>query len=132
QPATTAEELTVFRITQKHWILRRIETWERAVADASVSQVQTRHPAATPAGALALQFLQHNDTQQSLFFHRMSRLRIEHETALDRHPSHLEIKHHRRKQRDLHRDSIRREYLQLPNEATLFTLLTDNRSRPHE
>ena len=111
QPATTAEELTVFRITQKHWILRRIETWERAVADASVSQVQTRHPAATPAGALALQFLQHNDTQQSLFFHRMSRLRIEHEKTLDRLTSHLEIKQHRRKQRDANREALANELL---------------------
>ena len=50
--------------------------------------------------------LHYDDTQQSLFFHRMSRLRIEHETALDRLTSHLEIKQHRRKRRDLHREAL--------------------------
>src|SRR5690606_19453284 len=31
EPATAPEELLVFRITQKSWLLRRVETWERVI-----------------------------------------------------------------------------------------------------
>ncbi|MCC7342481.1 MAG: hypothetical protein IT170_15475, partial [Bryobacterales bacterium] len=43
-PATPAEELLVFRITQKAWLLRRVETWERVIADSRVTKVREQHP----------------------------------------------------------------------------------------
>ncbi|MCC7339637.1 MAG: hypothetical protein IT170_01010, partial [Bryobacterales bacterium] len=44
QPATPAEELLVFRITQKSWLLRRLETWERVIADSQVARIRQKHP----------------------------------------------------------------------------------------
>ncbi len=101
QPATAAEELLVFRITQKSWLLRRLETWERVIADSQVAAVRRKHANATASNAtasacLALSFLEAKDTSQTRFHERTAKLRQEHEAALDRLTAKLETQQLRR------------------------------------
>ncbi|MCC7343122.1 MAG: hypothetical protein IT170_18710 [Bryobacterales bacterium] len=83
QPATPAEELLVFRITQKSWLLRRIETWERVIADSQVARIRQKHPNTAAPACLALSLLEAKETAQTRFHERTSKLRHEHEDALD-------------------------------------------------
>ncbi|MDZ7639649.1 MAG: hypothetical protein U5J83_15570, partial [Bryobacterales bacterium] len=49
--------LLVFRIAQKAWLLRRVETWERVIADSSVAKVRAKKlNAAAPPGIPLLLF----------------------------------------------------------------------------
>ncbi|MCC7341614.1 MAG: hypothetical protein IT170_11060, partial [Bryobacterales bacterium] len=102
QPSTPAEELLVFRITQKAWMLRRLETWERVIADSQVARVRQKHPNTAAPACLALSLLEAKETAQTRFQDRIAKLRQEHEAALDR----LEAKFHQRQQ---HREAYRQQ-----------------------
>ncbi|MCC6265864.1 MAG: hypothetical protein IT169_20005 [Bryobacterales bacterium] len=95
-PATPAEELLIFRITQKAWLLRRLETWERVIADSRVADVRQKHPNAAAPACIALSLLEAKETSQTRFYERTAKLRQEHEAALDRLTSKLEIQQLRR------------------------------------
>jgi hypothetical protein len=84
QPQTQAEELTVLRIAQAFWRIRRIDTMEMAVADSTIEQVQQDQPTVQPAAALATAFLTAKPTLQATFFDRMRRYRRAHEDTVDR------------------------------------------------
>ncbi|MCC6265453.1 MAG: hypothetical protein IT169_17905, partial [Bryobacterales bacterium] len=100
QPATPAEELLVFRITQKAWLLRRLETWERVIADSQVARIRQQHPNATASNVaasnvtapacIALSLLEAKETSQTRFYERTAKLRTEHEDALDRLTARLD------------------------------------------
>ncbi|MCC6265510.1 MAG: hypothetical protein IT169_18200 [Bryobacterales bacterium] len=89
-PATPAEELLVFRITQKAWLLRRLETWERVIADSRVAQIRQQHANAAAPACLALSLLEAKETSQTRFYERTAKLRQQHEAALDRLTAKLE------------------------------------------
>ncbi|MCC7341391.1 MAG: hypothetical protein IT170_09920 [Bryobacterales bacterium] len=89
-PATPAEELLVFRVTQKAWLLRRLETWERVIADSRVTKVREQHPNAAAPACIALSLLEAKETSQTRFYQRTAKLREQHEAALDRLTSRLE------------------------------------------
>lgn len=84
QPQSRAEELTVLRIAQSFWQIRRIDSMEMAVADSTVEQARATAPAAHPAAVLASAFLTAKPTLQTLFFDRMRTYRRTHEETLDR------------------------------------------------
>ncbi|MCC6263832.1 MAG: hypothetical protein IT169_09665, partial [Bryobacterales bacterium] len=96
QPSTPAEELLVFRITQKAWLLRRLETWERVITDSRVAKVREQHPNAAAPACVALSLLEAKETSQTRFYERTAKLRQQHEAALDRLTSKLEIQRLRR------------------------------------
>ena len=95
-PATPAEELLVFRIAQKAWLLRRLETWERVIADSRVAKVRQRHPSAAAPACLALGLLEAGETEETRFHQRTASLRKEHEAAQDRLESKLSAAQQRR------------------------------------
>jgi hypothetical protein len=88
-PATPQEELLTFRLTQKAWVLRRLDTWERAVSDSAVTRVRGQHPSAAPAACIATMFLEARETDETRFFERTAKLRREHEAMYDRLESKL-------------------------------------------
>ncbi|MCC7341956.1 MAG: hypothetical protein IT170_12815, partial [Bryobacterales bacterium] len=96
QPATPAEELLVFRITQKSWLLSRLETWERVIADSQVAHVRQKHPNTAAPAAIALSLLEAKETAQTRFQDRIASLRQEHEAALDHLTAKLEAQQLRR------------------------------------
>ncbi|MCZ2153068.1 MAG: hypothetical protein LC114_04065 [Bryobacterales bacterium] len=83
-PATAPEELLVFRITQKSWLLRRVEAWERVIADSQVDQIRKEHPGAAAPACIALSLLEAGESSHTRFYERTARLRKEHEDALGR------------------------------------------------
>ncbi len=89
QPATAPEELLVFRITQKAWLLRRVETWERVIADSRVAKIREKHPNAAAPACIAMSLLEVKESNQTRFYERTAKLRKEHEDALDRLESKL-------------------------------------------
>src|SRR5690606_8296263 len=95
-PATAPEELLVFRITQKAWLLRRIETWERVITDSRVAKIREKHPNAAASACIALCLLEVKESNQSRFYERTAKLRKEHEDALDRLTARLDTLQHRR------------------------------------
>ena len=84
QPQSRAEELTVLRIAQSLWQIRRMDAMEMAVSDSTVEQVRATAPSAHPAAALAAAFLTAKPTLQTLFFDRLRNYRRTHEETLDR------------------------------------------------
>ncbi|MCL4783716.1 MAG: hypothetical protein KJZ70_11840, partial [Bryobacterales bacterium] len=113
-PATPAEELLVFRITQKAWLLRRLETWERVIADSHVTRVRERHPNTPAPACIALSLLEAKETASTRFHHRTARLRQEHEAALDRLESKLFRHQQRREARETQTDLRYRPSVQTP------------------
>ncbi|MDZ7639065.1 MAG: hypothetical protein U5J83_12595 [Bryobacterales bacterium] len=101
QPATPPEELLVFRIAQKAWVLRRLETWERVIADSSVAKVRAKNPNAAAPACIAMALLERKDTAQTLFYERTAKLRKEYEDALDRLTAKLQILEDRRHRKHL-------------------------------
>jgi hypothetical protein len=75
QPATAPEELLVFRITQKSWLLRRIETWERVIADSRVAKIREKHPNAAAPACIAMSLLEVKESNQTRFYERTAKLR---------------------------------------------------------
>ncbi len=98
-PATAPEELLVFRITQKSWLLRRVETWERVIADSRVAKIREEHPNAAAPACIALSLLEVKESNQTRFYERTAKLRKEHEDALDRLESKLFAAQQRREAR---------------------------------
>src|SRR5690606_33110273 len=96
QPATAPEELLVFRITQKSWLLRRVETWERVIADSRVAKIREKHPNAAAPACIAMSLLEVKESNQTRFYERTAKLRKEHEDALDRLTAKLETIQSRR------------------------------------
>ena len=84
QPQSRAEELTVLRIAQSFWKIRRIDAMDMAVADSTVEQVRATASSAHPAAALAAAILTAKPTLQTLFFDRLRSHRRTHEETLDR------------------------------------------------
>jgi hypothetical protein len=103
-PATPQEEILTLRITQKSWILRRLDTFDRVIADSAVTKVREQHPNAAPAACIAMTFLTRNDTEETRFHDRIAKLRREHEAMHDRLESKLHTLQERRIAReDRHR-----------------------------
>ncbi|MDZ7639824.1 MAG: hypothetical protein U5J83_16505 [Bryobacterales bacterium] len=100
QPATPPEELLVFRIAQKAWLLRRVETWERVIADSSVAKVRAKNPNAAAPACIALALFERKQTAPIRFYDRTAKLRKEHEEAHERLESKLHTIQHRRKAAD--------------------------------
>src|SRR5690606_40859519 len=100
QPATAPEELLVFRITQKSWLLRRVETWERVIADSRVAKIREKHPNAAAPACIAMSLLEVKESNQTRFYERTAKLRKEHEDALDRLTARLDSLQARRQARD--------------------------------
>jgi hypothetical protein len=98
-PATPQEELLTFRITQKSWILRRLDTFDRVIADSAVTKVREQHPNAAPAACIAMTFLTRNDTEETSFYARIANQRKDHEAALDRLETKLQTLQTRREAR---------------------------------
>jgi hypothetical protein len=106
-PATPQEEIVTLRITQKSWILRRLDTFDRVVADSAVTKVREKHPNAAPAACVAMMFLTRNDTEETRFHDRIAKLRREHEAMHDRLESKLHTLQERRLAReDRHRGGL--------------------------
>jgi hypothetical protein len=106
-PATPQEEILTLRITQKSWILRRLDTFDRVVADSAVTKVREKHPNAAPAACVAMMFLTRNDTEETRFHDRIAKLRREHEAMHDRLESKLHTLQERRLAReDRHRGGL--------------------------
>ncbi len=101
QPATPPEELLVFRITQKSWLLRRVETWERVIADSRVAKIREKHPNAAAPACIAMSLLEVKESNQTRFYERTAKLRKEHEDALDRLTARLDNLQARRQSNDL-------------------------------
>ena len=95
-PATPAEEMLVFRIAQKAWLLRRLETWERVITDSRIAKVRQQHPSAAAPACLALGLLEAGETEETRFHQRTASLRKEHEAAQDRLESKLSAAQQRR------------------------------------
>jgi hypothetical protein len=103
-PATPQEELLAFRITQKSWVLRRLDTFDRVIADSAVTKVRDKHPNAAPAACIAMTYLTRGDTEETRFHERIAKLRREHEAMHDRLESKLHTLQERRIAReDRHR-----------------------------
>lgn len=88
-PATAPEELLVFRIAQKSWLLRRVEAWERVIADSQVAKIREEHPSAAAPACIALSLLEASESSHIRFYERAAKLRKEHEDALGRLESKL-------------------------------------------
>ncbi len=101
EPANAPEELLVFRITQKSWLLRRIETWERVIADSRVAKIREKHPNAAAPACIAMSLLEVKESNQTRFYERTAKLRKEHEDALDRLTARLDTLQARRQSNDL-------------------------------
>ena len=101
QFANAPEELLVFRITQKSWLLRRVETWERVIADSRVAKIREKHPNAAAPACIAMSLLEVKESNQTRFYTRTAKLRKEHEDALDRLTAHLDTLQARRQSNDL-------------------------------
>jgi hypothetical protein len=101
EPANAPEELLVFRITQKSWLLRRIETWERVIADSRVAKIRQEHPNAAAPACIAMSLLEVKESNQTRFYARTAKLRKEYEDALDRLESNLFTRQTRREDRIL-------------------------------
>jgi hypothetical protein len=95
-PATPQEEILTLRITQKSWILRRLDTFDRVIADSAVTKVREKHPNAAPAACIAMTFLTRNDTEETSFYNRIAQQRADQEAALDRLESKLQTLQDRR------------------------------------
>jgi septal ring factor EnvC (AmiA/AmiB activator) len=118
-PATPQEELLTFRITQKSWILRRLDTFERVIADSAVTKVREQHPNAAPAACIAMTFLTRNDTEETSFYNRIAQQRKDHEATLDRLESKLQTLQHRREARaDRHQARDDRRQAAAPKRQT--------------
>jgi hypothetical protein len=103
-PATPQEELLAFRVTQKAWVLRRLDTFDRVIADSAVTKVRDKHPNAAPAACIAMTYLTRGDTEETRFHERIAKLRREHEAMHDRLESKLHTLQERRIAReDRHR-----------------------------
>jgi hypothetical protein len=103
-PATPQEELLAFRVTQKSWVLRRLDTFDRVIADSAVTKVRDKHPNAAPAACIAMTYLTRGDTEETRFHERIAKLRREHEAMHDRLESKLHTMQERRIAReDRHR-----------------------------
>jgi hypothetical protein len=115
-PANPHEELLTFRITQKTWLLRRLDKLDRILADSAVTRVQAQHPNAAPAACIATVLLTTKETAETQFALRTAAQRQQHEAALHRLESRLETLQHRRQDRqarhnrqarqDRHRQSL--------------------------
>ena len=116
-PATPAEELLVFRIAQKAWLLRRLETWECVIADSRIAKVRQQHPSAAAPACLALGFLEAGETEETRFHQRIATLRKEHESTQDRLESKLSAAQHRREARE-RREAQRSASVQLLTAGT--------------
>ncbi len=88
-PAAAPEELLVFRIAQKSWLLRRVEAWERVIADSQVVKIREEHPSAAAPACIALSLLEASESSHTRFYERAAKLRKEHEDALGRLESKL-------------------------------------------
>ena len=67
--------LLVFRITQKSWLLRRVETWERVIADSRVAKIREKHPNAAAPACIAMSLLEVKESNQTRFYERTAKLR---------------------------------------------------------
>lgn len=106
-PANPHEELLTFRITQKTWLLRRLDKLHRILADSAVTRVQAQHPNAAPAACIATLLLTTKETAETQFALRTAAQRQQHEAALHRLESQLETLQHRRQSRqDRRRQSL--------------------------
>jgi uncharacterized protein YceH (UPF0502 family) len=98
-PANPHEELLTFRITQKAWLLRRLDKLDRILADSAVTRVQAQHPNAAPAACIATLLLTTKETAETQFALRTATQRQQHEAALHRLESQLQTLQHRRQDR---------------------------------
>jgi hypothetical protein len=104
-PATPQEELLTFRITQKSWILRRLDTFDRVISDSAVTKIRENHPNAAPAACIAMTFLTRNDTEETSFYARIAQQRKDQEAALDRLEAKLQTLQTRREERQDRREA---------------------------
>jgi hypothetical protein len=120
-PATPQEELLTFRITQKSWILRRLDTLDRVIADSAVTKVRDKHPNAAPAACIAMTYLTRGDTEETRFHERIAAQRKNHEAALDRLEAKLQTLQQRREAReDRHASTSPRRQTPIPATALPF------------
>jgi hypothetical protein len=120
-PATPQEELLTFRITQKSWILRRLDTLDRVIADSAVTKIREKHPNAAPAACIAMTYLTRGDTEETRFHERIAQQRKDHEAALDRLEAKLQTLQHRREARADRRESqIHRPTARTARSGTFF------------
>jgi hypothetical protein len=129
-PATPQEELLTFRITQKSWILRRLDTLERVVADSAVARVRMQHPNAAPAGCIATLFLARSDTDETRFYERLAKQRHEHEATLDRLEAKLQTLQQRRESHANRDAPVHRATVSTRRRAHLFDRLIGNPHAP--
>jgi hypothetical protein len=132
-PATPQEELLTFRITQKSWILRRLDTLDRVIADSAVTKIRDKHPNAAPAACIAMTYLTRGDTEETRFHERIAAQRKDHEAALDRLEAKLQTLQARRESRE-HRREAREEQQRGGPRLVVFapadaTTNPDNRGR---
>lgn len=84
EPKSRAEELTVFRMAQVFWLLRRLDAAENAVYASLAELAKQRDELATGTGATAAFFLKPDESVEARFARRMLSYRALHETTLDR------------------------------------------------
>jgi len=90
-PKTVTEELTVLRLAQVHWTLRRLDRMEAAVYESHIQHGQQRHPTASPDALLATHFLDPKPSAVAHFARRLRPMR----TAADHNANRLtRLLHH--------------------------------------
>ena len=113
EPVTPREELAVLRITQKHWALRRVETFEMAISESIGVGLRQLYPEMNGHAAIALKFLSEEPTAEARFFERMCDYRNHHERSLERLDSFYERIHHNRLGREQKTEAAKPRYLSL-------------------
>ena len=129
-PATPQEELLTFRITQKSWILRRLDTFDRVIADSAVTKIREKHPNAAPAACIAMTYLTRNDTEETRFHDRIAQQRKDQEAALDRLEAKLQTLQHRRQSREDRKATTHRPAVSIPLPGTFFQRRTRDNAQP--
>ena len=119
EPQSRAEELTVLRIAQAFWQIRRLDTMEMAVSDCTVDQVRAANPGTHPAAALATTFLREKPSLQKLFFDRLRIYRRTHEEALDRLENRLTRQQQNRRSNQARESQSQKRRSRTPKEHTL-------------
>ncbi len=89
EPQSPAEELSVLRLAQVYWRLRRVDTMEAAVYESQVEQARKQVPTAHPAAVLAAEYLCEDTPVLERFRLRMQKQREDMERQADRIATHL-------------------------------------------
>jgi len=127
-PKTVTEELTVLRLAQVHWTLRRLDRMEAAVYESHIQHGQQRHPTASPDALLATQFLDPKPSAVAHFTRRIQPMR----TAADHRANRLTRFLHQLQQRTRTAESTIAAPTFAPNPELTATLTAAQRRHTRE